>query len=160
MLLTSHEPYLAYVVNRWWEMVAANTAGRQFFGLSSDGPVSVVVLILKPGPIHDMIGNFPAVGWMFLCRMQREVAESEPNERLQEILERADNYMKDVPDDAEVSGSELVMYPHFRIGDKLIKTVVMIARFGTAREVNLYKLRFELAFPRDEGAEALFRQGA
>lgn len=31
MLLKSHEPYPAYVVNRWWELVNANTAGRQFF---------------------------------------------------------------------------------------------------------------------------------
>ncbi len=58
-------------------------------------------LVLGPGPIHDMIETFSAVGWMFLRRMRREVAEAGPDERLQEILERAENYMKDVPDDAE-----------------------------------------------------------
>ena len=128
--------------------------------MASDGPVSVVDLVLGPGPIHDMLEAFSAVGWMFLRRIRREVAEAGPDERLQEILERAENYMKDVPDDAEASGSELVVCPHFRIGDKLIKTVVMVARFVTAREVNLDELRVELAFPRDAEAEAFFRQGA
>ena len=128
--------------------------------MAGDGPVSVVDLVLGPGPIHNMIETFSAVGWMFLRRMRREVAEAGPDERLQAILERAENYMKDVPDDAEASGSELVVCLHFRIGDKLIKTVVMVARFGTAREVNLDELRVEIAFPRDDEAEAFLRQGA
>ncbi len=44
-----------------------------------------------------MIENFSAVGWMFLRRIRGEVADSGPDERLQELLERAEAYMKDVP---------------------------------------------------------------
>ena len=160
ILLESHEPYPAYVINRWWDLVEANPAGRRFFDLTGDGSTNLVDTFLKPGPARETIVNFSAVGWMFLRRMRREVAESGPDKRLQELLERAEAYMRDVPADAENPGAELVICPHFRIGDQVIKIVSMVARFGTAREVTLDELRVELVFPRDEEADAFFRRSA
>ena len=156
-ILDSHEPYPAYVINRWWDLIDANAAGHRLFPQINDGPINTVDAFLGPGPIRDMIDNFASVGWTFLRRMRREVADSGPDERLQEILERAEAHMKDVPSDVESPGSELVVCPTLRIGDQLIKTVSMVARFGTAREVTLDELRVELVFPRDEVAEAFFR---
>ena len=86
------------------------------------------------------------------------MANSGPDERFQEILERAEAYMKGIPDESGRYGSELVVCPHFRFGDRLIRTVSVVARFGTAREVTLDELRVELMFPRDDEAEAFFRQ--
>ena len=120
----------------------------------------VVDSFLGPGTVREMIENFSAVGWTFLGRIRREVANLGPDERLQALLERAEAYMKDVPVDTENPGSELVVCPHFRIGDQVIKTVSMVARFGTAREVTLDELRVELVFPRDAEGEAFFRHGA
>ena len=107
-----------------------------------------------------MIDNFSAVGWMFLRRMRRVVADSGPDERLQELLERAAAYMKDVPVDVEDPGAELVICTHLRIGEQVIKTVCMATQFAGARGVTLDELRVELIFPRDEEAEAFFRQSA
>ena len=160
MMLKAHEPYPAYVINRWWEMIDANTAGRRIFPQTDDGPISLVDAVLGPGPFREMIDNFSAVGWMFLRRMRREVADSGPDERLQELLERAEAYMKDVPVDVEDPGGELLTCPHLRFGDQLIRTVSMVARFGTACEVTLDELRVELVFPRDEEADAFFRGSA
>ena len=159
-MIESHEPYPAYVINRWWDLIDANEAGRRMFPQIGDGPINLVDFMLGPGPNREMIENLSAVGWMFLRRMRREVADSGPDERLQELLERAEGYMKDVPIDIEPPGSELVVCPHFRIGDQVIKTLSMVARFGTAREVTLDELRVELVFPRDEEAEAFFRHSA
>ena len=156
-MIKSHEPYPAYVINRWWDLVDANDAGRRFFPRIGEGPINVVDAFMKPGLTRESIENFSAVGWMFLRRMRREVADSGPDERLQELLERAEAYMKDVPVDIEPPGSELVVCPHFRIGDQVIRTLSMTARFGTARDVTLDELRVELVFPRDEEAEAFFR---
>ena len=158
-MLESHEPYPAYVINRWWELTDANAAGRRFFPQTGDGPINLVDAFFG-GPMREMVENFSDVAWMFLRRMQREVADSGPDERLQELLERAEAYMKDIPVDIENPGSELVVCPHLRIGDQVIKTVSMVARFGTAREVTLDELRVELIFPRDEEAEAFFRHSA
>ena len=159
-MLESHEPYPAYVINRWWELIDANAAGRRFFPEASDGPINLVDAFLGPGPIREMVENFSAVAWAFLGRLRREVAYSGPDERLHELLKRAEAYMKDVPRDAQGPGSEMVVCPHFRIGDQVIRTVGLVARFGTAREVTLDELRVELAFPLDEEAEAFFRLAA
>ena len=160
MILESHEPYPVYVINRWWELIDANAAGRRIVPQTGDGPTNLVDAILGPGPMREMIDNFSAVGWAFLRRMRREAVNSGPDERLQELLKRAEAYMKDVPADVEGAGADLAVCAHFRIGDQLIKTVSMEARFGTAREVTLDELRVELVFPRDEAAEAFFRQSA
>ena len=156
-MIESHEPFPAFVINRWWELVDANEAGRRFFSQNGEGPIDLVDTVLGPGPMREKIENFSASGWMFLRRIRKEVAESGPDDRLQEVLKRAEAYMKDVPIDNESLGSELVICPHFRMGDKLIRTVSLVARFGTAREVTLDELRVELVFPRDEVAEAFFR---
>ena len=160
MILAYHEPYPAYVINRWWELVDANAAGRRIFPETGDGPVNLVDAILGPGPMWGMIDNFSAVAWMFLRRIRREAANSGPDERLQEVLQRAETYMKDMPANIESPGTELATCGHFRIGDQVTKTVSMEARFGTAREVTLEELRVELVFPGDEEAEAFFRQSA
>ena len=155
-MIESHEPYPAYVINRWWELVDANEAGRRFFP-HGDGPIDLVDAFLRPGPTRDTIVNFSVAGWTFLRRLRREVLAAGPDERLQELLERAESYMEDAPIGTETLGSELVACPHFRIGDQVIKTVSMVARFGAAREVTLDELRVELVYPGDEEAETFFR---
>ncbi len=159
-MLESHEPYPAYVINRWWELIEANAAGRRIFPDTGDGPINLVDTILGPGPMREMIDNFSAVAPVLLRRIRREVAGSGPDERLQELLGRAEAYMKDVPVDVNDTGADLVICPHFRIGDQVIKTVSMVARFGTAREVTLDELRVEIVFPRDEEADTFFRLSA
>ena len=160
VILESHEPYPAYVINRWWDLIDSNAAGRRLFPLSGDGPINLVEAFLGPGPIREMIDNFSAVGWVFLRRMRREAANSGPDERLQELLERAEAYMKDIPVEVENTGAELVICPHLRIGGQVIKTVSMEAQFGTAREVTLDELRVELVFPGDEEAADFFKRSA
>ena len=71
-MLESHEPYPAYVINRWWELIEANAAGRRIFPETGDGPMNLVDTILGPGPMREMIDNFSAVGWVFLRRIRRE----------------------------------------------------------------------------------------
>ena len=156
-MIESHEPYPAFVINRWWELVDANEAGRRFFPQSGDGPIDLVEAFMRPGPTRDRVENFSEVGWTFLRRLRREVADSGSDERLQELLERAESYMEDAPISTETLGTELVACPHFRIGDQVIKTVSMVARFGAAREVTLDELRVELVYPGDEEAETFFR---
>ena len=116
MLLESHEPFPAYVVNRWWDLVDANAAGRRFFPQTGDDPINLVDAILGPGPVREMINNLSAVGRVFLHRMRREAANSGPDERLQELLERAEAHMKGVPVDVESSGADMAVCAHFRIG--------------------------------------------
>ena len=159
-MLETHEPYPAYVINRWWELVDANAAGRRLFPHAGDEPVNLVDVFFGPGPYREMIENFPSVAWAFLRRMRAEVANAGPDERLQALLERVEHYLNDVPYDEEGFGDELVLCPRLKIGDRSVKTITMVARFGSTREVTLDELRVELVFPGDDEAEFFFRQSA
>jgi transcriptional regulator with XRE-family HTH domain len=157
-MLTAHEPYPAYVINRWWEVVDANSAGRRLFPSLGSGAVNVVDAIFAPGGIREMLANLPAVAWNFLVRLRREVEDSAGDERLRSLLERAEAYMRDVPRAPE-PGGDFVVCPHLRIDGRLIRTISMMARFGTAHEITLDELRVEMIYPADDVAEAFFRDG-
>jgi hypothetical protein len=53
--------------------------------------------------------------------------------------------------------ADLVVCPWFRIGDQVIKTVGMAARFDSTAEVTLDELRIELTYPLDQTADRFFR---
>lgn len=46
--------------------------------------------------------------------------------------------------------------PWFRIGDQIIKTIGMAARFDSTAEVTLDELRIELTYPLDTTATQFF----
>jgi len=156
-MISAHEPYPAYVINRWWEVVDANSAGRQLFPEIGSDAVNVVDAVFAPGGVRKLIDNFPAAGWSFLVRLRREVEESGDDQRLAELLERAEGYMQDVPRPDAQTSHDFVVCPNLRIGDRIIRTISMVARFGTAREVTLDELRVEMIYPADDVAEAFFR---
>ncbi|MBT3943697.1 MAG: helix-turn-helix transcriptional regulator [Chloroflexi bacterium] len=156
-MLDAHMPYPAFVINRWWEMVNANESGRKLFPMFGDGPVDLVETFLKPGPIREMVDNFPAASWTFLRRLRREVTLAGPDERLDDLLRRAEAYIEDIPPDIEKPGDDLVVCPNLKIDGRIIRTVSMVARFGTAREVTLAELRVELMYPMDDEADQFFK---
>ncbi len=156
-MLDAHMPYPAFVINRWWEVVDANDTGRKLFPMFVDGPTDLVEAVLAPGPIREMIDNFPAASWTFLRRLRREVALAGPDERMDGLLNRAEAYLEDIPPDIEKPGEDLVVCPNLKINGQTIRTVSMVARFGTAREVTLSELRVELMYPMDDEADQFFR---
>ncbi len=159
-MLESHEPYPAYVIDRWWMLVDTNAAGRKLFPVATDQPVNVVDAFLSPGPVRDMIENFDEVAAIFLQRLRHEVAGCGPDERLQGLVARAEGYLSDLSPDTLAVGddpSALVICPRLRIGDASVATLSMIARFGNTREINLDELRVELIYPADEAADRVFR---
>ena len=157
-LLAAHEPYPAFVLNRWWEVVDANSAARRLFPASADGVQNAVEAFLAPGGMREIIDNFAEVAGMYLRRLQAEVAEAS-DERSLRLLARAKELLADV-DLGTDDGDGLVICPRLRLGDEVVSTATMVARFGATREVTLDELRVELIFPADDAARAFFERRA
>ena len=157
-LLAAHEPYPAFVLNRWWEVVDANSAARRLFPASTDGFQNAVEAFLAPGGMREIIDNFAEVAGMYLRRLQAEVAEAS-DERSLRLLARAKELLADV-DLGTDDGDGLVICPRLRLGDEVVSTATMVARFGATREVTLDELRVELIFPADDAARAFFERRA
>lgn len=158
-LLAAHEPYPAYVLDRWWDIVDANTAGRRLFPQAADAMPNAVEAFLSPGGIRDMVDNFPAIASQYLRRLRSEVAEGS-DDRLRAILARAEALLADVDLVDDPQDGDLVICPRLRLGDEVVRTVTMVARFGATREVTLDELRVEMIFPADDAAMSYFQRSA
>jgi transcriptional regulator with XRE-family HTH domain len=155
-LLESHEPYPAFVLNRWWDVVDANASARRLFPVPTGGVQNAVEAFLAPGGMREMIENFPEVAAMYLRRLQAEVGEAS-DERSLKLLARARDLLADVDLGAD-AGDGLVICPRLRLGNEIVSTATMVARFGATREVTLDELSVELIFPADEAASRFFER--
>jgi hypothetical protein len=50
--------------------------------------------------------------------------------------------------------------PAFQVGDEVVRTIAIVARFDPVAEVTLDELRIELMYPRDAAAERFLRNAA
>ncbi|MDF3067283.1 MAG: helix-turn-helix domain protein [Polyangiaceae bacterium] len=96
-MLTKHEPYPAFALDRWWDIVAANrTAEHLFQALSATSP-NAVELFLGQGPVRQMLENWSEVAWVTVARLRNEVSSCGADERLLELLRHAEALVKGVP---------------------------------------------------------------
>lgn len=157
-MLRQHEPYPAFVLDRYWNIVKANaTAERLFSALMPSMPVSAVEMFLGPGPFRQVVENWEEVAWVTLTRLRREVALAGADDALRELLARAERLMDDVEPPTDFDTAAPTVMSRLRLGDNLVTTISTIASFNAARDVTLDELHVELIYPADEAAEAFFR---
>lgn len=160
-MLNQHEPYPAFVFDRYWDVVKANaSADRLFAGLMPERPFNAIEMFLGPGPFRQVVENWPDVAWVTLNRLRRDVTLAGNDERLHALLARAETLMADVEPTGVVDGSAPAVMPRLRIGGSLVQTISTIASFNAARDVTLDELHVELIYPADSAAEAFFRAEA
>ncbi len=155
-LLKQQDPYPAYVVDRWWNLVEANQAGRMMFMAPGKDTPNLVDAFMAPGMFRDMVINFAEVAWAFYRRLRAEVLQAPGDERMLQLETRAKEYLSDVPEPINLGQHELAICPKLQIGDAVVNTVTMIAQFAEPNAIVLDELRLELVFPADAQAAAFF----
>jgi hypothetical protein len=97
------------------------------------------------------------VAWAGLARLRQQLRRAPGDEELQALVAVAEAAVVDLPRRGTPL-DDLVMCPHFRFGDRVIRTIAMVARFDTAVDVTLDDVRIELMYPRDAASERIFRE--
>jgi transcriptional regulator with XRE-family HTH domain len=164
-ILTRHEPYPAVVVDRAWNLVAANSAMR---GLTEEvvidpallePPVNIMRLGFHPRGLAPLIVNLGQWRAHFCQRLERQLAVTgDPD--LAALLEEVAGYPipGDEPDPApDPEAREMLGPVRFRApGGGELSFFGMFATFDTPFEVTTSELAMELLFPADQAtAEAL-----
>jgi transcriptional regulator with XRE-family HTH domain len=164
-ILTRHEPYPAVVVDRAWNLVAANSAMR---GLTEEvvidpallePPVNIMRLGFHPRGLAPLIVNLGQWRAHFCQRLERQLAVTgDPD--LAALLEEVAGYAipGDEPDPApDPEAREMLGPVRFRApGGGELSFFGMFATFDTPFEVTTSELAMELLFPADQAtAEAL-----
>jgi transcriptional regulator with XRE-family HTH domain len=159
-ILTGHEPYPAVVVDRWWELVAANASVALFTGLAAphllEPPVNALRVTLHPEGMAPHILNLPEWRAHLLDRLRRQVAVTN-DDQLAALYAEVAAYPGG---EAKLSAHEPGIAVPLRIKTDAGELAFFstIATFGTAVDITLAELAIEAFFPSDEvTAQALTR---
>lgn len=163
-ILAGHDPYPAVVVDRSWNLVAANSAMAALTAAVDPDllqpPVNVMRVGLHPCGLASCIVNLAEVRAYFLGRLQRQVTMS-GDEALAALLEEVAGYPAPANEHAPASrlATTNILTPRIRMrasdGSELA-LLATVATFGTAVEVTTSELSIELIYPADTAtAEAL-----
>jgi transcriptional regulator with XRE-family HTH domain len=154
-VLRGHEPYPAAVVDRRWNLVAANRAIQAFVaGMPAEllgPPLNVLRASLHPDGLAPRIINFTEWSEHLLDRLRRQVLLT-GDEELRELEEELRRY-PGVPGPSTHAGvegaGEIAVTLRFRHGDGELRLLSTIATFGTAIDITAAELAIEAFFPAD-----------
>lgn len=156
-ILTRHEPFPAVVVDRGWNLVAANSAMRDLAGLTSidpvllEPPINILRLGFHPRGLAPLIVNLGEWRAHWCRRLERQMLVTGDPE-LAALLEEVAGYpiLGDEPDPAADSEREMLGPVRFRApGGGQLSFFGMFATFDTPFEVTISELALELLFPAD-----------
>ena len=154
-LLGAHEPYPAMVLDRHYTVILANQACLALFGPQVVGSNFVRDALTDPAMAQAIV-NWPETAWAGLDRLRESARRAPLDQELRSLISLAESALAGTPRPAPADAA-LVVCPWFRIGDTVVRTIAMTARFDHAADVTLDELRVELMYPLDEDAERFFR---
>ncbi len=156
-ILSQHEPYPAFVFDRWWNIVDLNRTTALYYPQFAQIGVNAIDVFVSNEPPH--IENREEVGRNLLGRIRSDWAKSGHDERLMTLLKKLEDSLNDASKAEDFKDSQSpVIATRFQIGDTVVSTIGTIMRFDTARDVTLDELRIELHFPADSASAAFFQQ--
>jgi transcriptional regulator with XRE-family HTH domain len=162
LILRGHEPYPAVVVDRAWNLVAANvsmkalTSGVDVEPALLEPPVNVLRVGLHPRGLGSLVVNLAEWRAHFLDRLARQIALTDDDE-LAALAEEIASY----PIPAAEPGSDTLGPVRFRMPDAAeLSFFGMFATFDTPFDVTSSELAVELLFPADHATTIALRERA
>jgi transcriptional regulator with XRE-family HTH domain len=156
-LLAAHMPYPALVVNRHWEIVAANEA----LGALLDGvppallapPVNALRVSLHPDGVAPRIENLAEWSAHLLGRLRRELAAS-GDPAVAALYDELRAYPGVVEHDESGVTNEIYVTLRLRTAGRTLNFFSTVATFGTALDITLAELSIESFYPADDATVA------
>jgi transcriptional regulator with XRE-family HTH domain len=171
LILAQQEPYAAFVVDRRWNLLRANTGGQNLVAFLTDTqpqvpdpaqPINLADALVAPAALRPLIANWREVALHFL-RGVRADALADGTEETAALLERLLGYA-DVPRISDIPAIDDVPEPvlpiHFTKGETELKLFTTLATLGTPQDVTVQEIRIECFFPADAATADIFRAWA
>jgi transcriptional regulator with XRE-family HTH domain len=160
--LAAHEPFPAVVIDRHWNVVAANRGvayvNRDVAPELRAPPANALRIALHPDGLASRISNFPDWSSFLLAQLRREIdATGDPD--LEALYEEVAAYpgvateedLHDLP-----APNEIMLRYELRLDDTDLALFCTFTTFGTARDLTLAELTIVAFYPADaQTAEAL-----
>jgi transcriptional regulator with XRE-family HTH domain len=157
-VLTGHEPYPALVINRWWELLDANSSIAMFTAEAApwllEPPVNVLRLSLHPEGMAPRIVNLAEWRAHLLGQLHRR-AQAMGDPRLHQLHDELQSYPGDTG--GSPSATDVVLPLRYRHGDQELSFFSISAAVGTATDVTVEELAIESFYPADDATAAALR---
>lgn len=165
LVLTRHEPFPAFVLDRGWNVLLSNAAHRRLLerllpDADHRATVNVIRLVLDPALLRPRIANWEIVAHVLGHRLQRQLRTPTIPPAAREQLESmlafpgVTDAMQHVTAPPE---SAIVIPLQIDDGERRLSWFSTIATIGTPQDVTLDELRIESLFPADDETEAIAR---
>jgi transcriptional regulator with XRE-family HTH domain len=162
-LLAAHEPYPAVVVDRHWNIVAANRGVAYVTrGVAAEllaPPANALRIALHPDGMAPRISNLGEWSGYLLARLRRDI-EATRDPDLEFLYDELIGYPGITPEhdraNAPPTPSDIMLMHEVRLDDTELLLFSTLTTFGTARDLTLAELTIEAFYPANpQTAEAL-----
>ena len=159
-ILSGHEPFPAIIVDRHWDLVAANAAALNLFADTVAPellapPVNAMKLGLHPDGLAPRILNFAEWSAHLLERLHRQLAlTADPD--IARLVDELRGYPGVVDTPMVLTDPASMLFVPLRMRgpkDEELSFFSTIATFGTAVDITLAELSIESLFPADKATE-------
>jgi transcriptional regulator with XRE-family HTH domain len=158
-ILKGHEPYPAVVVDRWWDLAAANAGVALLTSAVAphllEPPANALRITLHPEGMAPHILNLAEWRAHLLDRLRRQIALT-GNKALQALEEELRGYPGGEAPGG--SGNELAVPLRLRSDAGELAFISTITTFGTAVEVTASELSIESFFPANPATAEAVRE--
>jgi transcriptional regulator with XRE-family HTH domain len=165
-ILKQQQPYPAVVMDRHWDIVAANEVATRFFSVLLDGRTPAVAgnvlrLMFHPDGLRPRVENWEDVAHALIRRVHREAVEGTLDDAGRALLAEVLDYPS-VPERWRAPELGVPLVPvvpvTFRHGEEAFRYFSAVTVLGTPQDITLQELRVECFFPLDEATAASARR--
>lgn len=164
LVLAGHAPFPAIVVDRCWDLVAANGPAN---AIMADGvapwllepPVNTIRVALHPEGLGARTVNLAEYGAHLVSRLRRQYAAS-GDQRLAALIAEVSAYPGIGDPDPSIEGLyvPLVLRRPFPRKSAELRFFSTLATFGTALDITVSELSIEQFFPANEETARVLRE--
>ena len=166
-ILEQQEPYPAFLMNRHWDVLAANKAAQRVSDFLLDGRpgkhTNMLRTVFDPDDLRCRMTNWDDVGSTLIGHLHALVAGSPTDANARALLDEILAY-PDVPSrwrlrDLDSPPAPLLTteFSHRGVALSFFST---ITTFGTPRDITIDELHIESCFPMDEATAQFCREAA
>lgn len=154
-IIEHQEPYPAFVLNRYWDVLQMNRAAVRIAGFLRGGSAhaNMVRQFCDPNDLRAVVVNWEEVAGDLIQHLHDALAAAPSDAKARALLDEALRY-PGVP--SRWSTRKLgaapppVLTVEFCKDDQKLRFFSTITTFGTSRDVTIDELRIECAFPADD----------
>jgi transcriptional regulator with XRE-family HTH domain len=167
-MLEQHEPFPAFVIDRWWHLLRANRGGQRFAGFlvgsppfvpDPADPINLADAFVAPQPMRPIFTNWPDIVRYFL-RTVRADALADGTAETRALFDRLLDYpdARSLLEEAPTDGRpDPVLAMDIEKDGIRMSLFTTLATLGTPLDVTAQEIRIECFFPAEETTAAIFR---